>query len=65
MLVGERDLEPRLRAQEALERAKAAGGDTPDELAAIARAETRLKVALADQHKAGASDTGGGHRVGG
>ena len=29
------------------------------------RAETRLKVALADQHKAGASDTGGGHRVGG
>jgi F-type H+-transporting ATPase subunit epsilon len=54
-----------VRAQEALDRAKAAGADTPDEVAAILRAETRLKVALADQHAAGASDRSGGHRVGG
>lgn len=38
------------RAEAALERAKAAG-DSPEDLAAAARAETRLKVALADQHK--------------
>lgn len=37
------------RAEAALERAKA--GDTPEDAAAAARAETRLKVALADQHK--------------
>jgi hypothetical protein len=29
------------------------------------RAETRLKVALSDQHKEHASDTSAGHRVGG
>ena len=40
------------RARLALERAKAAGADTPDEQAAIERAEVRLKVALAEQHKA-------------
>jgi F-type H+-transporting ATPase subunit epsilon len=39
------------RAQLALERAKAAGADTADEMAAIARAEVRLKVALSDQSK--------------
>ena len=61
-LGGEIDVE---RAQLALERAKAAGADTEDEQAAIARAETRLKVALANQHDAHASDTSGGHRVGG
>jgi F-type H+-transporting ATPase subunit epsilon len=53
------------RARLALERAKAAGDESPDELAAIMRAETRLRVALADQHKEHASDTSGGHRVGG
>ena len=42
-LGGEIDVD---RAREALDRAKAAGADTPDELAAIQRAETRLKVAL-------------------
>lgn len=47
-LSGEIDVE---RAQLALERAKAAGADTADEMAAISRAETRLKVALAEQHK--------------
>jgi F-type H+-transporting ATPase subunit epsilon len=61
-LGGEIDI---VRAQEALDRAKASGGDTPDEIAAIQRAETRLKVALADQHKAGASDSSAAHRVGG
>lgn len=61
-LGGEIDVE---RAKLALERAQAAGADTDDEMAAIARAETRLKVALADQHAAHASDTSGGHRVGG
>lgn len=61
-LGGEIDVD---RAREALERAKAAGADSPEELAAIQRAETRLKVALSDQHKAGASDSSGGHRVGG
>ena len=40
-----------VRAQQALDRAKAAGNDTQDEQAAVARAETRLKVALAEQHK--------------
>jgi F-type H+-transporting ATPase subunit epsilon len=54
-----------VRAQEALDRARAAGADTPDEQAAIARAETRLKVALAEQHKAHGADTSGGHRAGG
>jgi F-type H+-transporting ATPase subunit epsilon len=39
------------RAQLALERAKAAGGETSDEMAAIERAEVRLKVALSDQSK--------------
>ncbi len=39
------------RAELALERAKAAGADSEDEIAAIMRAETRLKVALAEQHK--------------
>ncbi len=53
------------RAQEALNRALAASADSPEDRAAIARAETRLKVALGDQHAAHASDTGGGHRVGG
>lgn len=33
------------RAKAALERAKAAGADDPDEIAAIRRAETRLQVA--------------------
>jgi F-type H+-transporting ATPase subunit epsilon len=47
-LSGEIDVD---RARLALERAKAAGADTPDEMAAIERAEVRLKVALADQHK--------------
>jgi F-type H+-transporting ATPase subunit epsilon len=47
-----------VRAQEALERARAAGGDTPDEIAAIERAETRLKVALAEQHREHAADSG-------
>ena len=61
-LSGEIDV---VRAQEALDRAKAAGADTVDEMAAISRAETRLKVALADQHKQHAADTSGGHRVGG
>jgi F-type H+-transporting ATPase subunit epsilon len=54
-----------VRAQQALERAKAAGADSADEQAAISRAETRLKVALSEQHKQHASDTSGGHRVGG
>ena len=40
-----------VRAQQTLDRAKAAGNDTQDEQAAVARAETRLKVALAEQHK--------------
>jgi F-type H+-transporting ATPase subunit epsilon len=53
------------RAREAIARAQAAGADDPDEIAAISRAETRLKVALADQHKEHAADTSGGHRVGG
>ena len=61
-LSGEIDID---RAQQALERAKAAGADTEDEMAAISRAETRLKVALAAQHKEHAADTSGGHRVGG
>ena len=61
-LSGEIDID---RAQQALERAKAAGADTEDEMAAISRAETRLKVAIADQHKQHAADTSGGHRVGG
>ncbi|MGE3813424.1 MAG: F0F1 ATP synthase subunit epsilon [Candidatus Nanopelagicales bacterium] len=47
-LSGEIDVD---RARAALERAKAAGADTPDEVAAIERAEVRLKVALADQSK--------------
>ena len=47
-LSGEIDVD---RARLALERAKAAGADTPDEMAAIERAEVRLKVALAEQHK--------------
>ncbi len=47
-LSGEIDVD---RARAALERAKAAGADTPDEIAAIERAEVRLKVALADQSK--------------
>ncbi len=46
-LGGEIDVE---RARLALERAKAAGDDTEDEKAAVSRAETRLKVALADEH---------------
>ena len=56
------------RAQEALNRAleaNADAADTPEARAAIARAETRLKVALGDQHAANASDTGGNNRVGG
>jgi F-type H+-transporting ATPase subunit epsilon len=61
-LGGEIDVE---RARLALERAKEAGADSPDELAAISRAETRLKVAISDQSKAHAADTSGGHRVGG
>ena len=61
-LSGEIDVD---RAQLALERAKAAGADSTDEVAAISRAETRLKVAIADQHKQHAADTSGGHRVGG
>jgi F-type H+-transporting ATPase subunit epsilon len=40
-----------VRAQEALDRARAAGSESPEEVAAIHRAETRLKVALAEQHK--------------
>ena len=51
--------------EKTLDRARAAGADTPDEQAAIARAETRLKVALAEQHKAHGADTSGGHRAGG
>jgi len=47
-LSGEIDVD---RARLALERAKAAGADTVDEQAAIERAEVRLKVALAEQHK--------------
>ena len=47
-----------VRAQEALERAKAAGGDTDDEKAAIQRADTRLKVALSAQHKTHAAESG-------
>jgi len=47
-LSGEIDVD---RARLALERAKAAGADTPDEVAAIERAEVRLKVALSEQHK--------------
>ena len=46
-LGGEIDVE---RARLALERAKAAGDDTDDEKAAVGRAETRLKVALSDEH---------------
>ncbi len=34
------------RAEAALERARAAGADDPEEIAAIRRAETRLKVAV-------------------
>ena len=47
-----------VRAQEALERARAAGADTEDEKAAIERAETRLKVALYEQHKTHAAESG-------
>jgi F-type H+-transporting ATPase subunit epsilon len=38
------------RARLALERARAAGADTDDEIAAINRAETRLKVAVSEEH---------------
>ena len=55
-LSGEIDVD---RARLALERAKAAGADTPDEMAAIERAEVRLKVALADQHKEHAAGSAG------
>jgi F-type H+-transporting ATPase subunit epsilon len=54
-LSGEIDVD---RARAALERAKAAGADTPDEMAAIERAEVRLKVALADQSKDHAAGAG-------
>ena len=55
-LGGEIDVE---RARLALERAMAAGDDTEDEKAAVSRAETRLKVAISDQHKEHAADSGG------
>jgi len=54
-LGGEIDVE---RATLALERARAAATESAEEMAAIARAETRLKVALAEQSKLRAS---GGH----
>jgi F-type H+-transporting ATPase subunit epsilon len=41
------------------------GGEIDVVRAVGSRAETRLKVALSEQHKQHASDTSGGHRVGG
>jgi F-type H+-transporting ATPase subunit epsilon len=38
------------RAESAIERAKAAGADDPDEIAAIRRAETRIQVAGMTHH---------------
>jgi F-type H+-transporting ATPase subunit epsilon len=46
-LAGEIDVE---RAKAAIERARAAGADDPDEIAAIQRAENRLRVASYHVH---------------